>query len=295
MFGAVAVIGIQTLSRVDFHDDRNVIVVAVSLGFALIPVAFPTFYSHFPKDVQTIIGSGITMGALSAIVLNLFLNILGGAGKLVDEVRPTTALPAMLTLEQVNDLSDQEFVERFGPLFQGPPWIAAEVARMRPFDSLYAMRHALHGVLFDAPAERQRELIDSYPDIAAKVALGQGSRRDQASAGLDRLTPQEYERFDALNEAYRERFGFPFVICVRENTKETILEEFERRVRNTPVQEQMAALVEIAKIANLRLYDLVEDDVPEVAEEPPRPPALGEPPRFDRAAREDGGVTPAEA
>ena len=166
---------------------------------------------------------------------------------------------------------------------------------MRPFGSLYAMRHALHGVLFDAPPERRRELIASYPDIAAKVALGQGSRRDQASAGLNRLTAQEYERFDALNEAYREKFGFPFVICVRENTKETILEEFERRVRNTPLQEQMAALVEIAKIANLRLYDLVEDDIREAAEEPPRPPALGDPPRFESAAREDGGVAPAEA
>jgi OHCU decarboxylase len=291
MFGTVAVIGIQTLSRVDFHDDRNVIVVAVSLGFALIPVAFPTFYSHFPKDVQTIIGSGITMGALSAIVLNLFLNILGSRGTLVDEVQPTSAR-TMLTLREVDTLPDDEFVARFGPLFQGPPWIAEEVAGMRPFDSLYAMRHAFHSVLFDAPAERQRELIGTYPDIAAKVALGQGSRRDQASAGLDRLTPEEYERFDALNEAYREKFGFPFVICVRENTKETILAAFERRLENTPVQEQMAALVEIAKIANLRLFDLVEDDLPEA--EPPRPPALGEPPRAE-ALPDDGGVAPAGA
>jgi OHCU decarboxylase len=287
MFGTVAVIGIQTLSRVDFHDDRNVIVVAVSLGFALIPVAFPTFYSHFPKDVQTIIGSGITMGALSAIVLNLFLNILGGAGKLVDEVAPSSARASTLTLPEVNALSDDEFVARFGPIFQvpstRPPWIVEQAADLRPFDSLYAMRHALHSVLFDAPAEQQRDLIAGYPDIAAKVALGQGSRRDQASAGLDRLTPEEYERFDALNEAYREKFGFPFVICVRENTKETILAAFERRLDNTPVQEQMAALVEIAKIANLRLFDLVEDDVPEIAE-PPRPPALGDPP-----------ATPAEA
>jgi OHCU decarboxylase len=283
MFGTVAVIGIQTLSRVDFHDDRNVIVVAVSLGFALIPVAFPTFYRHFGKDVQTIVGSGITMGAFSAILLNLFLNILGGRGTLVDEVAPTRARPATMTLEQVNALPDEEFVARFGPLFQGPPWIAAEVAGMRPFDSLYAMRHAFHSVLFDAPVEQQRALIETYPDIAAKVALGQGSRRDQASAGLDRLTPEEYERFDALNEAYREKFGFPFVICVRENTKETILSAFERRLDNTPVQEQMAALVEIAKIANLRLFDLVEDELPEPVE-PPRPPALGEPP-----------ATPAEA
>jgi uric acid transporter len=268
MFGTVAVIGIQTLSRVDFHDDRNVIVVAVSLGFALIPVAFPTFYSHFPKDVQTIVGSGITMGAFSAILLNLFLNIVGGRGKLVDEVAPSRMRPETLTVEQVNALPEEEFVARFGPLFQGPPWIAEQVARMRPFDSSYAMRHAFHSVLFDAPAERQRELIETYPDIAAKVALGQGSRRDQASAGLDRLTPEEYERFDALNDAYREKFGFPFVICVRENTKETILGAFERRLENTPVQEQMAAMVEIAKIANLRLFDLVEDDVPEPAAEP---------------------------
>jgi uric acid transporter len=245
-----------------------VIVVAVSLGFALIPVAFPTFYSHFPKDVQTIVGSGITMGAFSAILLNLFLNIIGGRGKLVDEVEPTRARPETLTVEQVNALSDDEFVARFGPLFQGPPWIAAQVAGMRPFDGLYAMRHAFHSVLFDAPPERQRDLIGTYPDIAAKVALGQGSRRDQASAGLDRLTPQEYERFDALNEAYREKFGFPFVICVRENTKETILGAFERRLDNTPVQEQMAALVEIAKIANLRLDDLVEEAPPEAAVAP---------------------------
>jgi uric acid transporter len=294
MFGTVAVIGIQTLSRVDFHDDRNVIVVAVSLGFALIPVAFPTFYRHFGKDIQTIVGSGITMGAFSAILLNLFLNILGGRRNLVDEVEPTRPRPELLTIEQVNELPDAEFVERFGPLFQGPPWIAAEVARMRPFDSLYAMRHAIHSVLFDAPPERQRELIATYPDLAAKVALGPGSRRDQASAGLNRLTPEEYERFDALNEAYREKFGFPFVICVRENTKETILSAFERRLENTPVQEQMAALVEIAKIANLRLYDLVEDELPE-PQEPPRPPVLGEPPRVESVGADDGGVAPAGA
>jgi OHCU decarboxylase len=167
---------------------------------------------------------------------------------------------------------------------------------MRPFNSAYEMRHAFHSVLFDAPAERQRELISAYPDLAAKVALGQGSRRDQASAGLDRLTPEEYERFDALNEAYRQKFGFPFVICVRENTKETILAAFERRLENTPVQEQMAALVEIAKIANLRLFDLVEDGGP-ADTEPPSPPAAAEPPRSGAVepAPENGDVAPAEA
>ena len=83
------------------------------------------------------------------------------------------------------------------------------------------------------------------------------------------------------------------MICVRENTKETILAAFERRLENTPVQEQMAALVEIAKIANLRLFDLVEDDLPETVESP-RPPALGEPPQAERVS-DDGGVAPAGA
>jgi OHCU decarboxylase len=274
MFGTVAVIGIQTLSRVDFHDDRNVIVVAVSLGLAMIPVAFPTFYRHFGHDVQTIVGSGITMGSFSAIVLNLAFNILGGRRNLVDEVTPTTAGPARLSIAEVNALPYEAFLDNFGPLFQGRPLVAEQVAHMRPFDSLYDMRHAFHEVLFDAPEQQQRELICAYPDLAAKVALGQESRRDQAWAGLDRLTPQEYEEFDRLNDAYREKFGHPFIVCVRENTKETILEAFERRLGNDPRQEHMAALVEIAKIANLRLLDLVEDSPHPEAE---RPPAVGEP------------------
>jgi OHCU decarboxylase len=259
MFGTVAVIGIQTLSRVDFHDDRNVIVVAVSLGLAMIPVAFPTFYKHFGNDVQTIVGSGITMGSLSAIVLNLVFNVLGRRSETVTTAKEERE---RLSLDDVNTLTDEEFAATFAPLFQGSLPIAAEVAARRPFDSLYEMRHAFHSVLFDEPEEAVRELIGAYPDIAAKVQLGQASRRDQAWAGLDRLTPDEYERFDALNEAYRAKFGHPFLICVRENTKETILEAFERRLENTPRQERMAALVEIGKIANLRLLDLVDEREP---------------------------------
>jgi len=271
MFGTVAVIGIQTLSRVDFRDDRNVIIVAVSLGFALIPVAFPTFYRNFDPDVQQIIASGITMGAVSAILLNLFLNIMAGKRNFVDEVEPTQQGPEKLTIEQVNRLPEREFVETFGQLSHGEPWIAAEASRERPFDSLYAMRHAFQSALFDAPAERQLELIRAYPDLAARIALGPESTRDQASAGLNRLSPEEYERFDRLNQAYRDRFGFPFIICVRENTKETIFESFERRLDNDPMQERMAALVEIAKIANLRLLDLVEErlEEPSIGQEPP--------------------------
>src|SRR3954464_5313811 len=253
MFGTVAVIGIQTLSRVDFHDDRNVIVVAVSLGLAMIPVAFPTFYSRFGAAVPTIVGSGIPMGSLSAIILNLAFNVL-------QRTPPQVVAPVpRRTMAEVNGLSDNQFASTFAPLFQGEHAIARSVAGQRPFESLYDLRRAFHDSLFDSDDAAQRSLIASYPDIAAKVQLGQESRRDQSWAGLDRLTPEEYERFDELNEAYRAKFGHPFLICVRENTKESILDAFERRLQNTPRQEQMAALVEIGKIANLRLLDLVEE------------------------------------
>src|SRR5918994_407038 len=104
LFATVGVIGIQTLSRVDFHDERNVIIVAVSVGLALIPVAFPTFYQNFPDELQIIVGSGITMGSLTAILLNLVFNVLGGKMNLVDEVDPTPRHPEKLTLDQVNHL-----------------------------------------------------------------------------------------------------------------------------------------------------------------------------------------------
>jgi OHCU decarboxylase len=90
-------------------------------------------------------------------------------------------------------------------------------------------------------------------------ALGPESRRDQASAGFDRLSPAEYEEFSRMNAQFRERFGFPPIFAVRENTKETILEWARARLQNSPAQEQATALVEVAKIANLRLSDLVAE------------------------------------
>jgi uric acid transporter len=289
LFATVGVIGIQTLSRVDFHDERNVIIVAVSVGLALVPVAFPTFYQNFPDELQIIVGSGITMGSLSAILLNLVFNVLGGKMNLVDEVDPTPRHPEKITLDQVNHLSREEFVERFGSLFQGPPWIAEAAYNERPFESVYELRRAFQDAMFDAPPERQLELIRSYPGLGRMVEtdqastdvgisqedyemlktasvgrlLGPESLRDQSSAGLDRLTPEEYEKFQRLNNAYREKFDFPLIICVREHTKETILSNGEARLKNPPAQERATALVEVAKIANLRLQDLVEEPLEE--------------------------------
>jgi uric acid transporter len=295
LFSTVAVVGIQTLSRVDFHEERNVILVAVSLGLAMTPVAFPNFYRNLPSEWQIIVGNSITMGSLAAILLNIFFNVLTGKGGLVEEVTPTARLQEKMPLSQLNRLGKIEFVEKVGHFFQGGDWIAESAWEKRPFQSVYDLRRALQEAVFNAPSERQVELIRSYPDLGRmlkpeQASPGVGSRdrsgsynvldvmqipfagllaveslRDQSSAGLDRLSPEEYESFSKLNIAYRDKFGFPLVVCVRENTKETILASGKERLENSPEREKAFALIEIAKIANLRLQDLIEAPAEEAA------------------------------
>jgi len=265
LFGTVAVVGIQTLRRVDFHDERNVIILAVSLGFAIAPTVYPSITSFFPESVRTIISSGITLGSISAILLNLVFNVWGGHSNLVTKVLPVPRHQDVLSIDQVNQMDRDQFVDTFGNLFQGPPWIAEQAVAARPFEDVYDLRKAFHDVLFEAPAEQQLELIRQYPDLAG-VATREGrlssrSSMDQAYAGLNQLDSDEYTTFDELTRAYKEKFGFPLVVAVRENTKETILRSGNARLQNSPAAEQATALVEIAKIANLRLLDIVEEPV----------------------------------
>ena len=119
LFGTVAVIGIQTLRRVDFHDERNVIILAVSLGFAMAPTVYPTITSFFPEAVRTIISSGITLGSISAILLNLVFNVWGGHSNLVTKVLPVPRHDEVMSIDQVNQMDREQFVDTFGGLFQG--------------------------------------------------------------------------------------------------------------------------------------------------------------------------------
>ncbi len=166
-----------------------------------------------------------------------------------------------LTVAQTNTLDREAFVAALGPLFEGSPWIAAEAWPARPFSDLDQLHAALCRVMYEAPPERQVALIRAHPDLVGKAALAgtltPESTREQAAAGLDRLTPEEIATFSRYNQAYKEKFGFPFVICARENKKESILAGFERRLGNTREQEISTALGEIAKISYLRLRDAV--------------------------------------
>ena len=163
-------------------------------------------------------------------------------------------------LSQLNALSREEFVRIVGPVFEHSPWIAEIVCAQRPFASVERLHEAMCGTVRAAGEEPQLALIRAHPDLVGKLALaGQLTKEsigEQASAGLDRLSPQEVELFQTGNAAYQEKFGFPFVICARLNNKEAILNGFQVRLQNSREQEVRAALGEIFKIAELRLRDL---------------------------------------
>ena len=171
-------------------------------------------------------------------------------------------MPQKITVEEVNRLSRDEFVARFGGIFERSSWVAEGAWHERPFGSFSEMHGAFERAMYDAPLEHQLDLIRAHPDLAGKAAIAGDltpeSAREQASAALDRLTPEEYEDFHRLNAAYREKFGFPFIVCVREHTKETILADADARLKHSRQEEIKTALGEIAKIARLRLQDLVE-------------------------------------
>ena len=167
-----------------------------------------------------------------------------------------------MTLGQLNSISRDEFVRIVGPLFEHSPWIAEATWAKRPFASVEALHAALCETVRGAGEEKQLALIRAHPDLVGKLALAgqltKESTSEQASAGLDKLSPEEVELFQRNNAAYKAKFGFPFIICARLNKKEAILNGFKARLRNSREQEIATALTEIFKIAELRLRDLIQ-------------------------------------
>ena len=150
-----------------------------------------------------------------------------------------------------------------GPVFEDSPWIADQAWSRRPFADLAALHNSLCETVRRAGGEKQLALIQAHPDLVGRAALAgaltSASTSEQASAGLNKLTSEEIADFQKFNRAYRDRFGFPFVICARLNKKEAILKAFPRRLRHSREQELQTALEEIYKIAYLRLKDIVAE------------------------------------
>lgn len=162
-------------------------------------------------------------------------------------------------LSALNNLDRDAFTAALGHLFEHSPWVAAETWPLRPFRDATQLHQILCATMRGASRERQLALIQAHPDLAGRLAqqrkLTAESTREQASAGLNQLSEDELSRFQQMNDRYRARFGFPFIICARLNAKGTILAAMEARVNHPPETEFQTALGEIEKIARLRLQD----------------------------------------
>ena len=161
-------------------------------------------------------------------------------------------------ITELNQMSQGEFTKALGDIWEDTPEIAEKAWQKKPFLNLDSLYKSMVDIVNDMNQEEQLALIKAHPDLGSKVKMAEASIQEQAGVGLDRLSESEYQRFQTLNQTYKDKFGFPFIIAVKNHTKESILQEFETRLKNTKEREKQQALVEISKIARLRLESLFE-------------------------------------
>ncbi|WP_380676065.1 2-oxo-4-hydroxy-4-carboxy-5-ureidoimidazoline decarboxylase [Salinigranum sp. GCM10025319] len=159
------------------------------------------------------------------------------------------------TIETLNDADEAAFVEALGGVYERSPWVAARAWSERPFDDVADLHACMERAVRNASRERKLELLRAHPDLGDQTEITDASEAEQSSAGLDQLTPQQYETFQRLNERYRDAFGFPFIMAVRDESPGAIRSAMERRLENTENEEFRTALNEVHEIARLRLGD----------------------------------------
>lgn len=166
----------------------------------------------------------------------------------------------MYSIADLNQMERERFGQILGGIFEGTPAIADAVWLRRPFRDREDLHRAMVAVVAAMSLAEQLALIRAHPDLGSRAKMADASVQEQASAGLDQLTATEYARFERLNRAYRDRFGFPFIIAVRNHTKSSILQAFETRLGHSAPAEHQQALTEIYQIAYHRLVAIVAAD-----------------------------------
>ena len=262
MFANVAVVGIQTLAKVDLRDNRNAVIVSTSIGLAMLVTLKPGIVSVMPSWLQIIFGSGVTIGSLTAIILNLLFFHIGR------QASPDVAVVngKKINLDDVNAMDRATFVSTFSQMFTSQTWPAERAWEARPFASVSELRSSFEDAVLAATPQEAEELIASYDDIVSLVLDGQGddqSLADTSNLSVGELTDKEAEELRALGGAYREKFGRPLIICVSNVVdRKHLLESGWRRVEHSPAREARFALGEVIDIADLRFDQLVADANP---------------------------------
>ena len=150
-------------------------------------------------------------------------------------------------------MTQEEFIITLGTIFEASPWVAKQAELKRPFETIEILYQTMVAVVKNSNSQQQLALIRAHPDLGSKAKMAESSVKEQTGVGLDRLTSAEYQHFHQLNQTYKDKFGFPFIVAVKNHTKISILAAFEQRLNHSIEQEKITALEEIYKIAQFRL------------------------------------------
>ena len=262
MFAAVAVVGIQTLSTVDMRDNRNSVIVATSLGLGLLVTLKPELASYVPSWMQILFGSGVTIGSICAIILNLLFFHIGR--------KPSPAVSMVdgrpLDLDAINRLDQAQFTRVFAPMFSGVTWPVERAWTHAPFESVADLRHAFQDAVGQAGREEQEALISGYADIVDLILGGEADEQallDTGSTLLGDFNSEKQEELRALGQAYHERFNRPLIVCVsRVDSADQLLADGWRRVEGSDLREIRVTLNEVMQIAENRFEAMVADANP---------------------------------
>ena len=160
------------------------------------------------------------------------------------------------TIKELNDSEKNEFVELLSDVYEESAWVAEQVHSKRPFSSVQALNDAMRDTVDSASRDTQLELLRAHPDLGEQTEMTDASETEQASAGLTDLSPAQYDTFQQLNNQYREKFGFPFIMAVKNKSPEVIQTTMEDRVEHERDQEFETALSQVHEIAKLRLQEI---------------------------------------
>ena len=262
MFANVAVVGIQTLSKVDMRDHRNAVIVSTSIGLAMLVTLKPDLASLMPSWLHIIFGSGVTIGALTAFILNLLFFHVGkqdGPDVAIIDGHP-------VDLDQVNAMDRETFVEAFKGMYDGDVWPVERAWEQRPFADATELRKAFEDEVLGASADEQEALINAYVDIADLASNQDGNEQahaDTAALALGEFNDAELKELRAASAAYREKFNRPLVVCVTNLAdREQLIASAWKRVESSQAREARFALGEVIDIADERFNILVADANP---------------------------------
>lgn len=163
------------------------------------------------------------------------------------------------SIDTLNKVDKTEFIELLSAIYEETPAVAVRVWPSRPFQSLSDLHQKMANIVNQMTLAEQLTLIRAHPELGANVEMADASVREQAGAGLDQISEAEYAQLKALNEAYRRKFEFPFVMAVRGYGKAEIVAAIEARLDNAVAEERARSLQEINQIAKLRLETLISD------------------------------------